>query len=48
MQSKSEILKQVVADTQWGNNEGVTTIILGEACGYPLGVIKSRSSQVEG
>lgn len=45
MQSKREILKQVVADTQWGNKNGVTTIILGEACGYPLGVIKSRSSK---
>ncbi|STX49963.1 Uncharacterised protein [Legionella busanensis] len=43
MQEKNELLDKVVARTQWGNRNGVTAIILGEQCGYPLGVIKSNS-----
>ncbi|WP_392536323.1 polymorphic toxin type 43 domain-containing protein [Legionella sp. 227] len=45
MQSKDELLKQVVANTHLGNKKGVISIILGERFGYPLGMIRSRSSK---
>ncbi|WED43475.1 polymorphic toxin type 43 domain-containing protein [Legionella cardiaca] len=45
MKAKNELQDKVIAKTKWGNRYGVAAIILGEPCGYPLGVIKDRSSK---
>ncbi|CEK10650.1 polymorphic toxin type 43 domain-containing protein [Legionella hackeliae] len=45
MKAKSELLDKVIACTRWGNERGVSAIILGEQCGYPLGIIRSKSSK---
>lgn len=47
MKAKRELLDKVIKCTQLGNQRGVSAIILGEQCGYPLGFIRGNSYKLE-